>query len=1214
MKFIRILMFALFLVPSVSRAASNEFMVAAQLLAAAKNADIQQVQSLVNAGADVNFVDSTGLSIVCTALMNNDVRAAQILQMYGADASKCDSQIKRYNNRTKPKPNGGLFSGLSSAQTIGLAAAGAAVVVGGLFLLTDVFDPGNDNDSSASGGNRPDNNPDSGGGVNGNAAFSVAYSPAYLGADGKMTTDDSVYQENLASWNPAAGGLRAADFNYFNPNEQPENNYYVDGVGVQMQNYLLMMHGYSAFANDYFGQTVFRDKSNNNNPVLVSNNAGGGAPVAVGLVTANGLNSTGSAARAGGIEYANSAAADATTYLVDKYLNYANPDAGGVEIAGFDFSGSGTAMNPFATSYDNALGKIVAGWEAGGRSYGDLMGFVPNGRLAIYKTGGGDAFVDVANPTDGAVVATLTDVDENSALGVGDKIVMGDVTYNIVSARGDATVTNPTIKIGSTIYRLADDSQMLLAKCDGDACDDVSDVAIYQGTDGYYYLNTTGGNAPDAVYVLKDNNFYVQKELQTDGVAYKNFEALDAARSSGVNVLANVSIIDASRANDYKSVADMPAYIATSSLADTEDYQNLIDKYYGAGQGAFANKMFNAYGASSPVLVMPAGEFVFDNNAAKTATFENYAPLLYDTNLNQRFMTVVAVGHTKGTSAATSISGYGNGVNDAYGPLYLSMYEKDDVSYMSRTCGVAGVGGGNVDPWCFAAAGPTTEMAAASAAGAFASLQAAFDYMSNAQIYQLMALTADGYLLGTASDGTAFTKDTLATYLKQMYALPPEYNIGTMSSEQYLNAFAQVYGYGLINLERAMKPGRSVYFYDGATNKIVSANGNAYWRAASNTAFRSSAALNMRGATISAPFFDVVESVNGEISLPRVWENEFAVGATDSHGLYMGDVLGDLDTRRESAQKTKIGDIDFSLALSERAYVDNMGGLDSLNIGYKNGNWGFGASYQRYLTDGASRFAGLHNPIMGLASNAVVSDVEYNYGKWSFGGRAFSGMISDEGLLENDPTVSAQYMPAKLGLVQGGGADIKWVGDTISFKSSIGAVTESDTLLGAYTDGLLNLGNGNTTYVDFESKYNVSDSVNFTARATFAHTVSDAVGGIVLGLSDIESNSFAFGANIGNFEFSVSQPLAITDGALKYSYAKYDVDATGAVNVVDAHIENLSLKPDVRETRFMATYRHNFGEFTDGAVGFIYRVNPNHTDDFGNESVFMMKLSHRLGI
>ena len=98
----------------------------------------------------------------------------------------------------------------------------------------------------------------------------------------------------------------------------------------------------------------------------------------------------------------------------------------------------------------------------------------------------------------------------------------------------------------------------------------------------------------------------------------------------------------------------------------------------------------------------------------------------------------------------------------------------------------------------------------------------------------------------------------------------------------------------------------------------------------------------------------------------------------------------------------------------------------------------------------------------------------------------------------------------------------------------------------------------------------------------------------------------------------VSQPLAITDGALQYAYAKYDVieNVNGGyeLNVVDTHIADLSLRPDMREVRLAGTYRHQFGEWTDGAVGFIYRVNPNHTDDFGNESIFMLKLHHRLGI
>ncbi len=1227
MKFIKAFVFALFFAPCVSFAASNDFMVAAQLLAAAKNADVQQVQLLVNNGADVNYVDATGLSIVCTALLNNDIRAAQILQMYGADASKCDNQIKKYKNKNKVRDAGGLFSGLSSVQTLSLAAAGAAVVVGGLFLLTDAFDPGNDNDAGGAGGGGGNTDEPSGPVTPGAAGLKVAYGPAYMNADGTMTQDDTVYQNNLTTWNPSYGGLRQLDFDYFRPDVQAANNFYVDGIKVPVQNYLLMMHGYSAFANGYMGKTIFREKTNHN-PVPVGNAAGGGEPVRVGLITANGLNPTGSAGRAEGVLFAASAATDANTFLVDKYLNYENPvnNVLGAEKNNFDLSGSGTAMNPFATAYDSALGKIVAGWESGGRSYGDFYGFVPNGRLAIHRTGNGKQWADVENPTEGNAVGTVTDTDVNNKISAGDTIVLDEQSY-LVSLATDSAVVRPVITVNGTNYDVAQNSNLLVAKCTGDNCTDVSDIAIYQGTDGLYYINTSGGNGADSVLVLDAGNLYAQKELVD--ADYKNFQALYNSRNDGADVIANVSVIVPARENDYLTIRDMPAFLALSSLADIEDFKNQIDAVYeknsldATSQGAYANLLFNSYGSSSPIMVMPAGEYVLKvgdvvkSPSVLDATFENYAPLLYGANLNQRFMTVVAVMQSNGTDSADSIADYGNGGGE-FGKLYLSMWSdaETDTMYSSRKCGVAGSGAGGVDPWCFAAAGATAEMATAAAAGAVASVQAAFDYMSNEQVYQLLALTADGYLLGTDASGAAFQPDTLAAYLQAKYSLPPEYYQTSLSADEYLKAFADVYGYGLINLERAMTPGKSVYYYNG--NRIVSADGNAYWRSATNTTFRPSAVLNLRGASVSAPFYDVVQSVDGKMTLPRVWKNEFAIGPTDKSGLYMGDVLGELKTRRENDVQTMVGNIGLSMAMSERAYDDNMNGLDNLSLGYAYGNWGFGADYQRYFTDGESRFDGLANPILGLASNVISSDVKYMYGNWMFGGRVFSGAITDEGLLENDPAISAQYMPAKLGLIQGGSADIAWKNGALNIGTSIGFVRESDTLLGAQTGGLLNLGAGDTTFIDAVVKYNLFESVNFVARATFARTVSDASGDVILGLGDIYSDSFAIGANVGNFEFAVSQPLAIVNGDLQYAYADYRVtgdEMSGYVlDIADAYVADLSLKPDSRELRFSGTYRHKFGEFTDGAFGFIYRVNPNHTDDFGNESVFMMKLTHRLGI
>ena len=1224
MKFIRILVFSLFIAPIAAHAASSEFMMAAQLLAAAKNADVQQVQALVNNGANINFVDSTGVSIVCTALMNNDVRAAQILQMYGADASRCDYQIKQYRNKTKTKGGGGLFSGLSSAQSISLAAAGAAVVVGGLLLLTDVFDPGNDNDNPPPSGNTGGGDGNGGGTVDsGEELFAVPYGPAYLAPDGSVTTSDATYQDNLLGWNPSAGGLRELDFNYFNVAGKEDELFTVDKIGVPVQNYLLMMHGYSALANEYTGQRVFRNEKNA--PVKINNGTGGGKPVTIGLVTGNGVNPVGSLGRDDGILYADSANADSTTGTVNKFANYVSV-TGAENVAAFDLSGSGTAMNPFATLYQSALGKIVAGWEAD-RSYGDLTGFVPNAQLGIYRTGNGQSWVNVENPTSGAVVATLTDGAEGKAnvVEVGDKITLNGNTYILSYAKGEA-VTRPTITVGESTYEVDTLGSLLLGKCDGDNCDDVSDIAMYVGTDGNYYLNTTGGDTIDAVYTMNSKNeFFVQKELQQS--AFKNFEALYNARNSN-DVLANVSVIAPSRDKNYKTVEDMKTYIATEGLSETEAFVKLINTYYEPDfnqegvsltptQGQYANTMFGAYGSSSPMLIMPAGDFEFDNGAVKAATFENYAPLIYDNNLEHNFMTVVAVMNAKGTAGASSIGDYGNGTD--FGPLYLATWEDGDTLYMSRKCGELNLKG-EIDPWCFSAAGATSEMAVASAAGAVASLKSAFPYMSNKQIYYLMALTADGYLLKTDATGAAYTKERLMEYLQGMYVLPPEYNQDALNPNEYLAAFAEVYGYGLINLERATSPNHKIYVYDG--DKIVSASGdsyNAYWRAAQNTSFKPSSVLNLRGATISAPFFDVIESADGSVSLPRVWENKFTIGSDGRRGLYMGDVLGEFKTRRDNASQTQIGDMRFSMAVSERAYNDNLNGLDNLSLGWTSGKWELGASYQRYLTDGASRFDGLSNPVLGLASNAVVSDVMYKSGHWSFGARAFSGAITDEGLLENDPTISSQYMPARLGLMQGAQTHTAWTGDKFAWTATVGNARETDTLLGAQTDGLLNLGAGNTTYVDALAKYRVNDMLDFTARATFARTVSDDVSGqFILGMSDVYSNAFAFGANIGNFEFNVSQPLAITDGALQYAYAKYDVieNVNGGyeLNVVDTHIADLSLRPDMREVRLAGTYRHQFGEWTDGAVGFIYRVNPNHTDDFGNESIFMLKLHHRLGI
>lgn len=498
--------------------------------------------------------------------------------------------------------------------------------------------------------------------------------------------------------------------------------------------------------------------------------------------------------------------------------------------------------------------------------------------------------------------------------------------------------------------------------------------------------------------------------------------------------------------------------------------------------------------------------------------------------------------------------------------------------------------------------------------------------MTNAQLFALMALTSSGYMLGTdPSTGKAWTGATVAdrqaslsAYLQTLYSLPADYQARVDAGENYLDVFSEVYGYGLINLERATKPTTNIYYYDG-TN-IVSGSGNAYWRSASATRFSLSNITNLRSSSINASFYDVLESVDGDVALPRVWENEFALGTQSASGLYMGDVLGDFKVQSSEFGKreTKIGDMSFSMSLSEKSYADNLGGLENMQFGYNAGDFDFAVGYQHYMTDGMSRFDGTANPVLSLASNAMVADVKYNFGKFAFGGRAFSGSVTDEGLLENDPTISGQYVPEKLGLISGAETGASWENDKFSFTASVGNMSEDNTFLGSYTDGLLGLSAADTTYIDAVAAFKPVDGMTMSLRSTFAKTNTNAVGEYLMGISSIESNAFSANLDFGGFSFAAAMPLAISSGNMQYAHADYEVieteDGGYDLSITDMRIADLDLRPDTRELRFSGAYRQKLGEFTDGAIGFIYRMNPNHTDAFGDESILMFKLSHRLGI
>ena len=1243
MKFIRFLGVLWFFVPCVSFAASSyDFQNASQLLAAARRGDTQTVQVLINNGANVNYVDSTGLSLVCTAVMNNDKRAIQVLQMYGADASQCDRQIKNYKQKTRVAARGeeyGFFSGLSSSHILALSAVGVAAVIGGVALLTDAFDAKNNNGYSSSGGSHSS----SGGGSSGTAGKqwsvgSTPYGPAYLTSSGEINKNTNIV-ENLTGWDTESNSaLRVADFNYLRKiltvGNAQTSQAELDGVNPLLENYLLDMHGYHSFANGYMGQFTFRDSVSH--APLLSETGFQKQPVRVALITGNGINPAGSADYGEGIVYVSSTAASALPTRVDKYVNNTlNKTIVGTDVVysrseqtGFDLSGSGSAFNPFANVNDSALAKIVAGWEAGGRTSGDLYGFVPNGQLAIYRTGNGSKWSVIEDATSQASIGAFTDNDSDGKLSSGDVVVINGKTYNIATALSQATA-NSTVNIGGTSFKLSTESTMLIGVCDTTSgCS--TNIGIYVGTDGAWYVNSTGGNNVDSVYIADSGNIYNYKTIAS--AAYSNFSAMKAAVAN-VDVIANTNVLPQSRQYSYLSVDSFTkaATLAGKSNDLTGFYKLQITSDYGTysdeEQGSIANNLFLGYNNNTnPMIIMPAGDYLFKDTATNTiyydtlsATYENYAPLIYGDSLKHDFMTVVGVSHANGNTEATTISGYGDGTGSAYGKLQLSLWvdpNNNDV-YSSRKCGITGHGGSGVDPWCFAASGPTAEMATASAAGAVASVKSAFSYMSTDQIFTLLALTADGPYLNTNLNGTAFSTDNLVAYLQAMYELPLEYNVSTMSSSEYLNAFKEVFGYGLINLERAITPGYSVYYY--SDGDIVSASGNAFWRNAITTTSSSSRASTVLGsrAAIKTSFYDIVESADGSLSLPRVWNTTVSLGNDSKHGLYMGDVLADFSVDSTNKHTNKIGNMTFDMAISPRAYTDNFNGLDNLKVSLNNENYDLEAGYQHYLTDGESRFNGRANGILSLVANSVSSGAKYKTGNFAFGAHAFSGTITDENLLEKDPVVSAQFEPGRLGFANGGAMDVSYNNDKFGFNMSFGNMHETNTVLGSISEGLLSLNGANTQYIDAVAIYKPVEKVNLSARATFANTRANVGDGIISELSDIKSNAFALGADVYGFSFTAAMPLAAVDGHMGYDYADLNVvenDGSYEIAVNNPRVEYVDLAAQKRELRFSGSYRQPLGDFTDAGIGFVYRVNPSNTDVFGNESIFMFKLHHRLGI
>ena len=405
--------------------------------------------------------------------------------------------------------------------------------------------------------------------------------------------------------------------------------------------------------------------------------------------------------------------------------------------------------------------------------------------MTVFRTGGGTGMLALASPVKSA--GTYTD-EGDSVFGTGDTINLYGVDLTItLDTDGYAFVATDG---GSNTYN------------------------GYIGTDGMIYVDSDDDAAADEAYTIEsDNSLTLDKE--SGAIDYLNYKSLiaggvlwyngDLANGlSRPDAIANASVVSGLYARDSKTVSDILAYDASAwetqfaTFVNSYYDQNTTDGTGGSNDlpGTDAATFFGALGSSySPLVIFSTGAAETNStysDSTLTASFENSAPIVFN-NLKLLFKSIVAVSDSSTTNSTSTASGYS--VN---GKVVLSQWQ--DVAagkyYKARACGVAGTGAGSIDPWCFAAAGVTDELAVASMAGAVGSVKSAFSYMNNKQIFALLALTADGPYLGTTTGGTALTDDQLIAYLKDMYQMPNEYKYRwETGGENYLDVFKEVFGY-----------------------------------------------------------------------------------------------------------------------------------------------------------------------------------------------------------------------------------------------------------------------------------------------------------------------------------------------------------------------------------------------------------------------------------
>ncbi len=189
------------------------------------------------------------------------------------------------------------------------------------------------------------------------------------------------------------------------------------------------------------------------------------------------------------------------------------------------------------------------------------------------------------------------------------------------------------------------------------------------------------------------------------------------------------------------------------------------------------------------------------------------------------------------------------------------------------------------------------------------------------------------------------------------------------------------------------------------------------------------------------------------------------------------------------------------------------------------------------------------------------------------------------------------------------------VADRLTFYADVGAIDESDTVLGSLSGGALSLGTGaTTTYGSLGATWKLAPSVSLFGSWTEGYTTVDpARESLIDHVSNLKTSSFRAGLTVmgladisDRLGFMISQPLRVNSGTADLRRAASRDYSTDTLKFVS---QTASLSPSAREIDLEMGYSLPLlANFTLQA-NFLYQINAGHSAAAGNATLALLRLS-----